>query len=182
MKKPLVCSTLALTVLLAGHVRAQDVFGMALNQPLRMSECATRQGDYLPDDDALCYQWPKDVARASRPPADGAVIVHVPRSSRPGFMAGDRVMVGLKDGHTVSIAARTHGSNGDLGDLRALQDMFGKASPQYSSAGTGQSTTATWVLSDGNTAYYNSAEYGIYSGLLRVQTPAAHPHQPGYWD
>jgi len=171
-----------LSSLWAGTAMAQGLFGIALGQPLRVQECSMRQHDYLPAEDAFCYQWVDGAPRPAPLPADGYIQVHVPRTDRPDFMDGALVMVALKQGRVVSVAAYTHGSNGETGDFRVLKSMFGRTSPQRLSYGNGQTTMATWALADGASAYYNSGEYGAYRGLLRLQSAQADQHRAGLWD
>jgi hypothetical protein len=180
--KPVPSVAMLLLSLWAGTAMAQDLFGIALGQPLRTQECSMRQHDYLPAESDFCYQWADGAPRPAPLPADGYVQVHVPRTDRPDFMDGAQVMVALKQGRVVSVAAYTHGSNGELGDFRALKALFGPTSPQHLSYGNGQSTTATWALADGASVYYNSGEYGAYRGLLRVQSARADQHRAGLWD
>lgn len=179
----------AMVVIALGWSRAshaQALGGIALGQPIGLQECPRRQGDYLPNDRSACFKWPAGAAGSSAPPVNGRIIVNVPIQDRPDFMSGADAIVGLDAGLVVSVSARTHGAGRDSQDLAALRRVFGKTDPKYVSSNnpyqTIQSILADWNLPDGNTAYYNSTEFGRYYGLVRIQTPLAAPHQPGVWD
>jgi|GEM_PF-2972217 len=188
MKRLLLGTMTAFVALAWSHAcRADDLFGIALHQPIHIQECATRQGDYLPDDGSQCFKWPTGAARSSALPANGQIIVSVPTEDRPAFMSGADVVVGLSDGLVASVSARTHGTPQDTRDLQALEDLFGKSDdPQYQSSnqpGQGyQTIRANWKLPGDEAVYFNSTEFGMYYGLVRIQTPAATPHQPSIWD
>ena len=152
---------------------ADDLFGIAMKQPLNVQECIARQGSYLPDDHSQCFKWPADSAKSEAPPRDGTIIVNVPLQDRPDFMSGADVEVGMKAGLVVSLSARTHGAERDTRDLEALEHAFGKSDPQYVFDGLNsyQSIRANWQLADGSKVYFNSSEFGRYNGLVRIQAP-----------
>ena len=166
--------------------RADDLFGIALHQPIHIQECASRQGDYIPDDHSQCFKSPNGAAGSSSIPAHGQIIVNVPLEDRPAFMNGADVVVGLSNGVVASVSAKTHGATGDTLDLEDLEQLFGKSHPHYLSSSqlnqSYQTIQADWKLPDGETVYFNSTEFGMYDGLLRIQTSAAAQHQPSTWD
>lgn len=152
---------------------AEDLFGIALQQPLHVQECTERQGTYLTDDRSQCFKWPSESAKSATFPRYGTIIVNIPLQDRPDFMSGADVEVALKDGLVVSLSARTHGTQRDTRDLEALEQIFGNSDPQYVLDGLNpfQSIHANWQLPDGITVYFNSAEFGKYYGLVRIQAP-----------
>lgn len=179
----------ALAASRAGY--AAELAGIALSQPVTMSECAVRQHDYLPDDYTTCFKLPQGTSRdpyadAATPPVNGRIIVNVARSDRPSFMSGSDADVVLHGGSVTSIAVRTHGTRGESGDFRALKDVFGEASPRHVTVpwnvgGNGPAQTQTslradWTLPSGDTVYFSSGEFGAYFGLVRLQTSAAGAH------
>ena len=182
------CCLMVAAVVLGWSSRgaAAEAFGMTLHQPLNMPECLKRQDAYLSDDHEQCFKWPEGVTPSGTLPAHGEVIVNVPLEDRPDYMSGTDVVVGLKDGVVVSVSAKTHGTAGGGDDTRWLTEAFGKPQQppvQISAQPNGfYSLTANWLLPDGTTVYYNSAEWGTYYGLVRVQSPDASPHQLGLWD
>ena len=119
-------------------------------------------------------------------------MVNVALPDRPDFMSGSDAVVMLRDGRAVSVSVRTHGSNGQTGDFRALKDATATpARAIWRSPGTPvtvsrcrprASLRADWTLSGDTTVYFNSGEFGVYLGLVRLQTSAAPAHQPGVWD
>lgn len=198
MKRPIVMfiiASLGLAVSHPGH--AAELAGIALDHPVTLGECAERQHDYLPDDRTTCFKLPAGPTRdpyaaAAKPPIDGSIIVNVARPDRPSFMSGSDAVVVLRNGRAVSVSVRTHGTNGEAGDFRALKDTFGNASARHQFVlwNTGGSTPvqtqtslrADWVLPGAETVYFDSGEFGIYFGLVRLQTSAAPMHQNGVWD
>lgn len=182
----------------ASHAaHAAELAGIALDQPVTLDECAQRQHDYLPDDRSTCFKLPAGPARdpyadKATPPANGRILVNVALSDRPVFMSGSDAVVQLRDGRVVSVSVRTHGSNGETGDFRALEDRFGNTTKRQLATpwniGRGQvtqtqaTTRADWMLSGDQSVYFNSGEFGVYDGLVRLQTSAAPAHQNGVWD
>ena len=47
---------------------------------------------------------------------------------------------------------------------------------------TQASTRADWTLSGDQSVYFSSGEFGVYYGLVRLQTSSAPAHQNGVWD
>jgi hypothetical protein len=166
--------------------RADDLFGIALHQPIHIQECTSRQGDYIPDDHSQCFKSPNGTAGSSRIPAHGQIIVNVPVEDRPAFMNGADVVVGLSNGVVASVSAKTHGATGDTLDLEDLEQLFGKSHPHYLSSNqpnqSYQTIQADWQLPGDETVYFNSTEFGMYDGLVRIQTSKATQHQPSTWD
>ena len=186
---------LGLGVSHVGH--AAELAGIVLDQPVTLDECAQRQHDYLPDDRSTCFKLPGGPSRdpyadAAKPPVNGRILVNVALSDRPAFMSGSDAVVQLRDGRVVSVSVRTHGSTGETGDFRALEDQSGETSPRQlatpCNTGPGQvtqtqaSTRADWTLSGDQSVYFNSGESGVYYGLVRLQTSSAPAHQNGVWD
>jgi hypothetical protein len=187
MKRLLFGTATALTALVWSHAcRADDLFGIALHQPIRVQECTTRQGDYIADDHSQCFKRPSGATGSSTLPANGQIIVNVPLEDRPTFMSGADVVVGLSNGMVASVSAKTHGATGDAQDLGELEHLFGKSHPQYLSSNqpnqSYQTIRADWQLPDDETVYFNSTEFGMFYGLVRIQTPSATQHQPSIWD
>ena len=195
MKRPIVMFVIACLGLVVSHPgHAAELAGIALDRPVTLDECAERQHDYLPDDRSNCFKLPAGPSRdpyaaAAKPPVNGRIVVNVARQDRPTFMSGSDAVVVLRDSRAVSISVRTHGSNGEAGDFRALKDTFGEASPRQlvvpwntgssAQAQTQTSLRADWTLPGGETVYFNSGEFGVYFGLVRLQTSAASTHQNG---
>ena len=198
MKRPIVMFAIASLGLAASHPgHAAELAGIALDHPVALGECAERQHDYLPDDRTTCFKLPAGPTRdpyaaAAKPPINGSIIVNVARSDRPAFMSGSDAVVTLRDGRAASISVRTHGTNGEAGDFRALKDAFSNASARqlivpWNIGGSGPVQTQTslradWALPGAETVYFNSGEFGVYFGLVRLQTSAAPTHQNGVWD
>lgn len=198
MKRPILMFAIAGLGLAASHPgRAADLAGITLNQPVTLNECAERQHDYFPDDRTTCFKLPTGpshdpYAAAAKPPVNGSVIVNVALPDRPDFMSGGDAVVVLRKGRAASISVRTHGTNGEGGDFRALKDVFGEASPRdqvvpWSTGGnvpvqTQTSLRVNWTLPGDETVYFNSGEFGVNFGLVRLQTSAAPTHQNGVWD
>ncbi|MFZ0872320.1 MAG: hypothetical protein WAM90_16530 [Rhodanobacter sp.] len=187
MKRLLLGTATAFITLAWSHASlADDLFGIALRHPIRIQECTTRQGDYIPDDNSQCFKWPSGAGRSSAIPANGQIIVNVPPEDRPAFMSGADVVVGLSNGLVASVSAKTHGAPEDTQDLGKLERLFGKSHPQYLSSNqpypSYQSIRADWTLQEDETVYFNSTEFGMYYGLVRIQTASATQHQPSIWD
>ena len=198
MKRPIIMFAIASLGLAASHPgHAADLAGIALDRPVRLAECAERQHDYIPDDRTTCFKVTAGPSRdpyaaAAKPPVDGSVIVSIARPDRPNFMSGSDAVVVLKAGSVVSISVRTHGANGEGGDFRALKDLFGDATARqeivsWNTGGRGPVQTQTglladWTLPGDETVYFNSGEFGVYFGLVRLQTSAAPTHRNGVWD
>jgi hypothetical protein len=198
MKRPIVLLALASLGLAASHPGlAADLAGIALDQPITLDECAARQHDYLPNDSNNCFKLPAGPLRdpyaaAVKPPVNGRIIVHVAPPDRPGFMIGSDAVVEFKACRAASISVRTHGTNGEGGDFRALKDAFGDASPRqlivpWNTGGSGPVQTQTslradWILPGDETVYFNSGEFGAYFGLVRLQNSVAPLHQNGVQD
>lgn len=176
---------------------AAELAGIALDQPVTLDECAARQHDYLPNDSSTCFKLAAGPSRdpyaaPAKPPVNGRITVHVAPSERPGFMSGSDALVELTAGRAASISVRTHGSRGQAGDFRALEDAFGDASPRqlivpWNAGGRGPAQTqaslrADWTLPGGESVYFNSGEFGVYFGLVRLQNSAAPTHQNGVQD
>ena len=179
----------------AGH--AADLAGIALKQPVTISECAVRQHEYLPDERTTCFKVPTGPSRdpyadTARPPANGRMVVNVSRSDRPAFMSGSDAHVLLRNGVAVSVSVRTHGTRGEAGDFTALKDAFGDASPRHltvpwNTGGSGPVQTQTslqadWTLPGDETVHFSSGEFGVYFGLVRLQTAAAPTSGNDAWD
>lgn len=198
MKRPIVLLAIASLGLAASHPGlAADLAGISLDQPVKLDECAARQHVYLPNDGSTCFKLPAGPSRdpyaaPAKPPVNGGIIVHVASSDRPGFMSGSDAVVELIAGHAASVSVRTHGTNGEAGDFRALKDAFGDASPKqlivpWNTGGSGTFQTQTslradWTLPGDETVYFNSGEFGVYFGLVRLQNSAAPIHQNGVQD
>lgn len=178
----------AVAVALAGGraCQAQELCGLAIGQPLALPECGQRQGRYLPDDREGCFKRPSGPAHDRAAPTVGWLGINVALPDRPDFMSGEDAVVQLREGRVVSVSMRTHGPARDSRDFAALQDAFGRTSPRYQSTPepvqTYMSMRADWPLPGGATVYFNSAEFGAYYGLVRVQAADAPAHQPGVWD
>jgi hypothetical protein len=187
MKHLLLGTVTAFIALAWSHAsRADDLFGIALSQPIHVQECTTRQGDYIHDDHSQCFKTPSGTPGSSAIPANGQIIVNVPPEDRPAFMSGADVVVGLSNGLVASVSAKTHGAPGDTQDLEKLERLFGKSHPQYLSTNqpnqSYSSIRADWRLHEDETVYFNSTEFGMYYGLVRIQTSSATQHQPSIWD
>jgi hypothetical protein len=181
-----ICSrnTLPAACLLAVHAAfAQEFPGIALDQPLRVDECAQRLGKYVADDGEICLG--RSGKSGSNVPANGTVAVKLTSSQRPEFMTGSDAVIVLLSGRVVSISVKTAGALRDGNDLAALERRFGKSNPRYTATslqGRGasyESTSADWNLPDGGSVYFNSAEFGVNDAFWRIQTRAAPPHQAG---
>lgn len=182
--------TLAMMVALgsgAAHAcHAEALLGLSLGQTLQLPQCDERQGEYLPDDRTACFKLPAGPVDDGSPPANGQVVVNVALPDRPDYMSGDDAVVQLRDGRVVSVSVRTHGPARDSRDFAALQDAFGRTEPRYVSTTepvqTYASMRADWNRPGGETVYFNSAEFGSYYGLVRIQAQQAPAHHPGVWD
>lgn len=165
---------------------AEALLGISIGQPLQLPQCDERQGEYLPDDRTACFKLPAGPADDGSLPANGQAVVNVALPDRPDYMSGSDAVVQLKDGRVVSVSVRTHGPARDSRDFAALQDAFGTAEPRYVSTTepvqTYASMRADWNRPGGETVYFDSAEFGSYYGLVRIQTPQAPAHRPGVWD
>ena len=171
----------------AAHAcHAEELLGISIGQALDVAQCDARQGAYLPDDRAACFKLPTGPADEAPLPANGRVILNVALPDRPDYMSGSDAVVWLKDGRVVSVSVRTHGPSRDTRDFAALQDAFGRTQPRYMSTTepvqSYASMRADWNLPGGGTVYFNSAEFGSYYGLVRIQTTQAPAHHPGVWD
>ena len=171
----------------ATHVcHAEDLLGISIGQTLQLPQCDARQGEYLPDDRATCFKLASGPADDGSLPANGQVVVNVALPDRPDYMSGTDAVVQLRDGRVVSLSVRTHGPARDNRDFSALQDAFGRTDPRYVSTNepvqTYTSMRADWNRPGGETVYFNSAEFGSYYGLVRIQTPQAPAHHTGVWD
>ncbi|WP_158884727.1 hypothetical protein [Rhodanobacter sp. L36] len=158
----------------SGASVADDLFGIAMHQPLKLRECAQRQGSYLPDDRSVCFKWPSGPAKTSSSvPDEGTVIVNISINQRPGFMHGADVEVGLRHGVVTSVATKTHGAGQDNQDLAELVQLFGRTDPQRITDGLNpyQSLRANWQLPHGGSVYFNSTEYGRYNGMVKITEP-----------
>lgn len=187
MNRCLVLILVAALALAWSHgCHAKDLFGMSLGQALELPQCNQRQGSYLPDDREACFKLPSGPADDAALPANGPVIVNVALPDRPDFMSGSDATVQLRNRRVVSLSVRTHGPARDSRDFAALQDVFGRTDPRVQSTTqpvqTYQSMRADWTLPDGTTVYFNSAEFGAYYGLVRIQATEAPVHQSGVWD
>ncbi|WP_017461289.1 hypothetical protein [Dyella ginsengisoli] len=163
--------------------------GITLRERPQLDECPERQRSYLADDRTTCFELPSGPApsgEAASIPANGRIMVNVALADRPSFMQGGDAMVTLRDGRVQSVAVRTHGAGQDSADLRALEDRFGRTSPRYLSTAqrfeSYSNIRADWRLDGAVTVYFSSTELGRYSGIVRMQTPEAPPHQVGQFD
>jgi hypothetical protein len=185
-RTPALAVTIALGLGVAPACHAEALLGIPIGQTLQLPQCDERQGEYLPDDRTACFKLPSGPADEASLPANGAVIVNVALPDRPDYMSGSDALVQLKDGRVVSVSVRTHGPARDTRDFAALQDAFGRTEARSVSTteptGGYASMQADWNRPDGQTVYFNSAEFGRYSGLVRIQTPLAPAHRPGVWD
>jgi hypothetical protein len=165
---------------------AEDLLGVALGQALQLPQCDARQGEYLPDDRTACFKLPSGPTEDGSLPANGQVTINVALPDRPDYMSGSDAVAQLRDGRVASLSVRTHGPARDSRDFAALQDAFGSTRPRYVSTTepvqTYASLQADWNRPGGGTVYFNSAEFGSYYGLVRIQTPQAPAHHPGVWD
>lgn len=187
MNRPLVLFAMAALVMGASRdCVAEDFAGLAIGQVLQLPQCDWRQNGYLPDDYTTCFKLSSGPADQAQVPADGQVIVNIALRDRPDYMDGSDAVAQLKDGRLVSLSVRSHGPARDSRDFAALQDRFGTTSPRYLSTTepvpSYRSLRADWILPDGRTVYFNSAEFGSYYGLVRIQSQAAPAHRPGAWD
>lgn len=187
MNRPLVLVAMAALVMGASRdCVAQDFAGLSIGQVLELPQCDWRQNAYLPDDHTTCFKLVSGPVDPAHVPANGQVIVNIALPDRPDFMDGSDAVAQLRDARLVSLSVRSHGPARDSRDFAALQDRFGTTSPRYLSTTepvqTYRSLRADWSLPDGSTVYFNSAEFGDYYGLVRIQSQAAPAHQPGAWD
>ncbi|SEI44568.1 hypothetical protein [Frateuria terrea] len=181
---------LAVTIALGWGVthacHAEALPGISIGQALQLPQCDERQGEYLPDDRTTCFKLPAGPTDDGSLPANGQVVVNVALPDRPDYMSGSDAVVQLRDGRVASVSVRTHGPARDSRDFAALQDAFGRAEPRYVSTTepvqTYASMRADWNRPGGETVYFDSAEFGGYYGLVRIQTPQAPAHHPGIWD